>query len=80
MAGNVGATAPRFDASSLSPMRLIADENTSMSIDALAHEGGVDSGIDDEMRDVDVLRPELARHRPHSRDRRGPEERAARSD
>jgi hypothetical protein len=48
--------------------------------DALAHEGGVDSGIDDEMRDVDVLRPELARHRPHSRDRRGPEERAARSD
>jgi acetyl esterase/lipase len=30
--------------------------------DALAHEGGVDAGIDDEMRDVNVLRPELARH------------------
>src|SRR5581483_166427 len=30
---------------------------------ALAHPGGVDAGIDDEMRDMDVLRPELARHR-----------------
>src|SRR5262245_12128749 len=31
--------------------------------DALAHESGVDSRIDHEMRDVDILRPELARHR-----------------
>jgi hypothetical protein len=30
--------------------------------DAFAHEGGVDSGVDDEMRDVDVLWAELARH------------------
>src|ERR1700730_2694911 len=30
---------------------------------ALAHPGGVDAGIDDQMRDVDVFRPELARHR-----------------
>src|ERR1700745_2280055 len=30
---------------------------------ALAHPGGVDAGIDDQMRDMDVLRPELARHR-----------------
>src|SRR6266851_2011441 len=30
---------------------------------ALAHPGGVDAGIDDQMRDMDVLRPEFARHR-----------------
>src|SRR6266403_4958816 len=30
---------------------------------ALAHPCGVDAGIDDQMRDVDVLRSELARHR-----------------
>src|SRR5439155_1660282 len=31
-------------------------------LDALAHEGGVDARVDHEMRDVDVLGPELARH------------------
>src|ERR1700737_5095648 len=30
---------------------------------ALAHPRGVDAGIDDQMRDVNVLRAELARHR-----------------
>src|SRR6266436_9871461 len=30
---------------------------------ALAHPGGVDAGIDDQMRDMDVLGSELARHR-----------------
>src|SRR5258708_16335646 len=30
---------------------------------ALAHPCGVDAGIDDQVRDVDVLRSELARHR-----------------
>src|ERR1700738_4226351 len=30
---------------------------------AFAHPGGVDAGIDDQMRDMDVLRPEFARHR-----------------
>src|SRR5216684_4280105 len=30
---------------------------------ALAHPGGIDAGIDDQMGDVDVLRPQLARHR-----------------
>src|SRR6266404_371812 len=30
---------------------------------ALAHPSGVDAGIDDQVRDVDVLRSELARHR-----------------
>src|ERR1700750_2903835 len=28
----------------------------------LAHPGGIDPGVDDEMRDMDVLRTELARH------------------
>src|SRR5580700_6498577 len=30
---------------------------------ALAHPGGIDAGIDDQVRDVDVLGAELARHR-----------------
>src|SRR6478672_6280081 len=30
---------------------------------ALAHPGGVNAGIDDEMRDMNVLRPQFARHR-----------------
>ena len=30
--------------------------------DALAHERGVDAGIDDQMRDMDVFGPELPRH------------------
>src|SRR5262245_42654707 len=30
---------------------------------ALPHPFGIDAGVDDEMRDVDVLRPQLARHR-----------------
>src|SRR5260370_28001248 len=30
---------------------------------ALAHPRGVDAGIDDQMRDVNVLRSEVARHR-----------------
>src|SRR5262249_31617023 len=31
-------------------------------LDAFAYESGVDAGVDDEMRDMDVLRPELPRH------------------
>ena len=31
-------------------------------LDALAHERRVDAGVDDEMRDVDVLRSQFARH------------------
>src|SRR5882757_9992509 len=30
---------------------------------ALAHPGGIDAGIDDQMRDMDVFGAELARHR-----------------
>src|SRR3546814_3600549 len=39
--------------------------------DDVAHEGGIDAGIDDEMRDMDLLRPQFARHR--LRDRRSDE-------
>src|SRR3546814_1766176 len=35
--------------------------------DDVAHEGGIDAGIDDEMRDMDLLRPQFARHRLRDR-------------
>src|SRR3546814_10075437 len=41
--------------------------------DDVAHEGGIDAGIDDEMRDMDLLRPQFARHRLRDRAERSEE-------
>src|SRR6202048_4883483 len=44
-------------------VRIVERFLTPELLPSLAHPRGIDAGIDDQMRDMDILRPEFARHR-----------------